>query len=183
MKSIKLASFNNDWYKPGSKLKIIVWYFVNIAFMRNPLFPFSSLKVFLLKMFGASIGRNVLIKPSVSVKYPWKLKIDDNVWIGEHVWIDNLAEVIIENDVCVSQGALLLCGNHNFKKSTFDLIVGEIHLEEGVWIGAKSIVCGGVKCKSHSILSVNSVASKNLDAFTIYRGNPAIEVAKRVISE
>jgi putative colanic acid biosynthesis acetyltransferase WcaF len=77
----------------------------------------------------------------------------------------------------------LLCGNHDFKKSTFDLIIGEIHLEEGVWIGAKALVWPGVTCKSHAVLSVESVASKNLEPFTIYRGNPAVKVRNRVIEK
>ncbi len=182
MKKVDLSTFNNSWYQPGSKIKIIFWYFVNILFLQNPLLPFSGLKIFLLKLFGAKIGRNVLIKQSIRVKYPWKLQIGNNVWIGEDVWIDNLDDVVIGDNVCLSQGAMLLCGNHNFKKTTFDLIVGKIILEEGTWIGAKSVVCGGITCSSHSVLSVNSVASKNLNSYTIYRGNPAKEVAKRNIS-
>ena len=77
---------------------------------------------------------------------------------------------------------MLLCGNHNYKKTTFDLVTKPIIIEDGVWIGAKSIVTGGVICKSHSILSVNSVASSNLDEYTIYRGNPAEKVKTREIN-
>jgi putative colanic acid biosynthesis acetyltransferase WcaF len=101
------------------------------------------------------------------------------VWIGENVWIDNLGKVTIGNNVCISQGALLLCGNHNYKKSTFDLIVGEIHLEEGVWVGAKSVVCPGVTLKSHAILTVGSVATTSLESYTINQGNPAVKIRER----
>ena len=65
------------------------------------------------------------------------------------------------SNVCISQGATLLCGNHNFKKPGFDLIIDEIIVEDGVWIGAKSIVCPGVTLKSHSILTVGSVANES----------------------
>ena len=81
---------------------------------------------FLLRLFGAKIGKKVIIRPSVKVTYPWKLSIGDYSWIGEDVWIDNLEQVIIGSNVCISQGAMLLCGNHNYKKVTFDLIIGEI---------------------------------------------------------
>jgi putative colanic acid biosynthesis acetyltransferase WcaF len=63
------------------------------------------------------------------------------------------------------------------------MIVGEIYLEKGSWIGAKSVVCGGVKCKSHSVLAVNSVTSKDLNPYTIYQGNPAKEIRTRIITE
>ena len=98
-----------------------------------------------------------------------------------HEWLDNLAKVSIGNNVCISQGALLLCGNHNYKKSTFDLIVGEITIEDGAWVGAQSVVCPGVKMKSHSILSVGSVASSDLDEYCIYKGIPAEKVRERSI--
>ena len=122
-----------------------------------------------------------MIKPQVLIKYPWFLEVGDYVWIGEMVWIDNLVKVSIGNNVCISQGAMLLTGNHDYTKSTFDLMVGEIHLEEGVWIGAKSVVCPGVRAKSHAVLAVNSVATKSMAAYTVFQGNPAQEVRKRVI--
>ena len=136
----------------------------------------------LLKIFGAKIGKGLVLKPSVNIKYPWNLIIGENCWIGENVWIDNLDRVTISNNVCLSQGSMLLCGNHDYNKSTFDLITGEIKLKDGVWVGAKSIVCPGTTLEMNSVLSVNSVASKNLKKNGIYRGNPAILVSFRKIS-
>ena len=175
-----LSTYNNNWYQPGGKLKILLWYFVNVLFFINPLNPVSSIKVFLLKLFGAKIGAGVVIKPGVNIKYPWLLTIGDYSWIGEKVWIDNLAQVTIGKHACISQEAMLLCGNHNYKKSTFDLMVGEIIIKDGAWIGAKSVVCPGVTVQSHAILTVNSVATKTLEANYIYQGNPAIQTRKRV---
>jgi len=178
-----LNKFNNNWYKPGATgLKIVLWYFTNLGFFTSRWLPDSGFKVFLLRTFGAKIGTGVIIKPAVNIKYPWKLIIGNNVWIGEQVWLDNLENVEIGNDVCISQGAMLLCGNHNYKKISFDLIVGKIILEEGVWIGAQTVVCPGVVCKSHSLLTVGSVATQTLEAYTIYQGNPAKAIRKRVIS-
>jgi putative colanic acid biosynthesis acetyltransferase WcaF len=176
-----LSKYDNSWYHPGKKVVCIVWYFVNVLFFISHIIPLSGLKIWLLQLFGAKVGCGVVIKPGVNIKYPWKLVIGDYSWIGEDVWIDNLAQVTIGSNVCISQGAMLLTGNHNYKKSTFDLDVGDILLEDGVWIGAFSIVCPGVKCQSHAVLSVNSVATKKLEPYTIYQGNPARKVRKRVI--
>ena len=177
----ELNKYDNSWYKPAGKIKSLVWYYTNIFFLVNKCIPFSSLKVFLLKMFGATIGQGVVIKPGVNIKYPWFLTVGDYSWIGEDVWIDNLTEVKIGANCCISQGAMLLCGNHNFKKTTFDLIVKPITLEDGVWIGAKTTVCPGVTAKSHSVLTVGSILSQDMDSCTIYRGNPATAVKKRII--
>ena len=136
-----------------------------------------------MRLFGAKIGKGVVIKPAVNIKYPWFLTIGDNSWVGENVWIDNLGKVEIGSNVCISQGALLLCGNHDYKKTGFDLIVGDILLEDGVWIGAKAIVTGNVVCKSHAILTAGSITSKDLEAYSIYRGNPAEFVRERKMND
>ncbi|MBA3972083.1 MAG: colanic acid biosynthesis acetyltransferase WcaF [Bacteroidetes bacterium] len=181
MNRTDLSSFNNTWFKPGGNaLKRLCWYFTN-AIWFNSAFPVSRFKVFLLRLFGAKIGKGVVIKPRVNIKYPWKLSLGNNVWIGEEVWIDNLGNVTIGDSVCLSQGAMLLCGNHDYKKQTFDLVVRDIVLEDGVWIGAKATVCPGMTCHSHSVLAVGSVATSNLEAYKIYQGNPATIVRERKI--
>ncbi|MGC6413884.1 MAG: WcaF family extracellular polysaccharide biosynthesis acetyltransferase [Bacteroidia bacterium] len=175
-------TFNNDWYNSGaSKLKMLLWYFINVLFFLNPLNPISSIKVFFLRLFGAKIGKGVLIKPSVNIKYPWKLTIGDHTWLGEKVWIDNLGKVDIGSNVCISQGALILCGNHDYRSSKFELIVGDIIIENGCWIGANATVCPGVVMFSHSVLSVNSVASKDCQPYSINKGNPAENIRAREI--
>ncbi|HXB45292.1 MAG TPA: WcaF family extracellular polysaccharide biosynthesis acetyltransferase, partial [Puia sp.] len=163
MKEVNNASYRTTIDIGASRPKQIIWYFVNIFFFKNSLNVFSGIKIFLLKLFGAKLGRGVVIKPSVNIKYPWKLQMGSYSWIGEEVWIDNLSDVIIGNNVTLSQGALLLTGSHDHTKQTFDFISSPIILEDGVWIGTKAIVFGGVICKSHSILGMNSVAEKNLE--------------------
>jgi putative colanic acid biosynthesis acetyltransferase WcaF len=177
-----LAAYDNSWFNAGAgKLKIFLWYIVNALFFINPLNPSSKLKIFLLRLFGAQVGTGVVIKPSVNIKYPWKLSVGNFTWIGEKVWIDNLELVSIADNCCLSQGCMLLTGNHNYRKSTFDLIALPITLESGSWIGAFAIVCPGVTVKSHAVLSVNSVASATLDSYSVYKGNPAVIIKEREI--
>ena len=181
MKKTELKEFDNTSYQPGSMAKRSLWYVVNVLFF-NTSVPFpNSLKRMLLRIFGAKIGKGVILKPKVNIKYPWMLGVGNHSWIGEGVWIDNLGHVEIGANCCLSQGVMLLCGNHNFSVSGFDLTVEEITLEEGVWLGAKSTVTQGVTCYSHSVLTVGSVASKNLEAYSINRGNPAEKIKSRVI--
>lgn len=176
-----LSKYNNDWYKRGgSTFKQVCWYIVSYIFV-NSAYPNSAFKVFLLRLFGAKIGKNVTIKPSVHIKFPWNLRIGNNVWIGEKAWIDNLGLVVLHDNSCISQGAMLLCGNHHYKKVAFDLIVGNITVEEGAWVGAKCVVCPGVKIGSHSVLTVSSVAVSRLEPWGIYQGNPAVKIKERII--
>ena len=177
-----LSSYNNSPFNPGgSAIKRLVWFYVNAVFLKSSLVPSSGLKVFLLRLFGAKIGKNVTIKPGVNVKYPWHLNIGSQTWIGENVWIDCLVPVTIGNNVCVSQGAVLLTGSHDYKRTTFNLITSGFVLEDGVWIGAGAMVNLGVIAASHSVLTSGSVATKDLEPYSIYQGNPAVKIRERVI--
>lgn len=182
MKQVDLSRFTGEYFsKEANIIKISIWFVLNSLFFKSSLFQITKCKVFLLKLFGAKIGKGIVIKNNVNIKFPWKLVIGDNCWIGENVWIDNLDHVKIGNNVCLSQGALLLTGNHDYSDISFEYRNDSIILEDGVWIGAKAVVCPGVVCKSHSILAVGSVATKKLNEYEIYQGNPAVYIRKRVI--
>ncbi len=176
-----LSVYDNSWYQPGSGIKRGLWYFCNLLFLNNYWFPLGSVKRWLLRVFGAKIGKGVVIKPKVNIKYPWFLKVGDHCWIGERVWIDNLDRVEIGNHVCLSQGALIISGNHDFKIEGFDLMLKPIHIDDGAWIGARSMVTQGVNVGSHAVLSAGSVATSALEPYGIYRGNPATLVNTRTI--
>jgi putative colanic acid biosynthesis acetyltransferase WcaF len=147
----------------------------------NSWLPGSAWRVGILRLFGASIGRGVVIKPHVRVKFPWKLKIGDHSWIGESVWIDNLAEVSIGSNCCISQGAYLCTGSHRWDKATFDLETWPIVIEDQCWVGAMAKVAPGVRMEEGAMLAMGSLTTSNLDAWQIFNGAPAAGLKKREI--
>jgi len=181
LSQVNLKNYNNDWFVAGSKIKIILWTLVSALFFRTSLPVPSVIKVAILKIFGTNIGAGVVIKPNVNIKYPWKLSVGEHSWIGEDVWIDNLDIVNIGDNCCLSQGCYLLTGNHDFTASTFDLMISEINIKNEAWVGAKSTICPGITLEEGSILTVGSIATKKLDAFGIYQGNPAVKIKQRII--
>lgn len=186
MNNVQLHTYDNAAYRLQSRKSLflrVVWYLVNILCFKNPIWVFNDSKVSLLRLFGATVGRGVVIKPDVNIKYPWLLSIGDHSWIGERVWIDNLCKVSIGSNVCISQGAMLLTGNHDYTSRTFDLMPGEIVLDEGVWIGAQALVCPGVTAHSHAVLAAGSVATRSMEAYMIHQGNPAQPIRQRVIKD
>lgn len=181
MKTTDLSSFTTGNFDKGAGfIKQTLWYFTNALFVRASWNPFMGIKIALLKAFGAKIGKGLVIKNNVCIKFPWKITIGDNVWLGEYAWIDNLDYVTIGNNVCISQGALLLTGNHDYTRSSFDYRNAPIKIEDGAWIGAKTVVCPGVIVNSHAILTVGSIATKSMEEYGIYQGNPAKLIRKRI---
>lgn len=178
-----LSKYNNNWFNPGrSFITRSLWFVTNSLFLISSLQPSSKIRIFFLRLFGAKVGKGVVIKPNVNIKYPWNLTIGDFTWIGERVWIDSLTSVNIGSNCCLSQGVTIITGNHNYKLSTFDLIVNPVIIEDGAWLGAGAMVTDGVTCGSHSVLTAGSVTSKNLEHYFIYRGNPAEKIRERVIN-
>lgn len=175
-----LSLYDNSPYSPGrSRLVALLWFLVGLPLVRFQLQPLSSLRCFLLRIFGASIGVGVVIKPGVRVKYPWHLSIGANSWIGEDVWIDNLTSVTLGANVCISQGVYLCTGNHDWSDPAFGLEVKPITVEDGSWIGARALVCPGVHVGRCAVAAAGSVVTRNIPAFEIHGGNPAGFVRRR----
>lgn len=184
MNRMRLADFNNSWYQPGrSRLWQAAWFFLGAPVLRCSFLPSSGLRVRLLRLFGAKVGNGVVVKPGVRVKYPWRLLIGNDCWLGEDCWIDNLTTVQLGNDVCISQGAYLCTGNHDWSDPAFGLIVEPIFLEDGAWAGARSTLAPGVVLGTNAIAAAASFVAKSIPANEIHAGNPAQLVRRREIKE
>ena len=163
--------------------KQLLWYFFGSPIVRSYLIPFSGLKVNILRWFGAEIGHGVRIKTGVRIKFPWRLIIQDFVWIGEDAWLDNLDLITIESHCCISQGVYLCTGNHDWSDRNFALRTAPIYLESGCWIAARATIAAGVRVGEGAVLGLGSVATRSLEPMTIYSGNPAIAIKLRKIRE
>ncbi|HTQ54356.1 MAG TPA: WcaF family extracellular polysaccharide biosynthesis acetyltransferase [Bryobacteraceae bacterium] len=170
---------NSEYQKGRSALVQALWYFTGLPLLRSHLVPISRLKCAVLRLFGAKIGRGVYIKPGVRVKFPWYLTVGDFCWLGEDLWIDNLAAVEIESDVCISQGAYLCTGNHDWTTPNMKLFRRPIRIESGSWIGARAILCPGVVIGSGSVIAAGSVVTREIGPYQVWAGNPAVYVRER----
>lgn len=178
---MKLNEFQKMDFVGAPKWRWALWLMLGSYFVESRIFCCSCLKVFVLRLFGAQVGGRCVIKPRVRIKLPWKLKVGNDVWLGEGVWIDNIDHVEIGNDVCISQDAYLCTGNHDWSRVDFKLTAKPIQIENQVWIGARTSVGPGVIVKDGAVLTLGSVAVSNLDPMMIYTGNPAKPVTARKI--
>ncbi len=182
MSKVQLSQFDNSWYRPGrSRWWQAAWFFVGLPLLRFSAIPFSGMRVCLLRWFGASIGEGAVIKPGVRIKYPWHFRAGDNCWLGEDCWIDNLAPVELGDDVCISQGAYLCTGNHDWSDPHFGLIPGPITLGNGSWVGARALLAPGVSLGDSAVAAAGSVVTKSIPAGEIHAGNPAVFARRRSI--
>lgn len=178
---VDLSTYRQGDYDPGSLLRRVFWYVISLVFFEN-LIPWpQGLKASLLRCFGAEVGTGLVIKPRVRIKFPWKLRIGEHTWLGEDLWIDNVAPVRLGSHVCLSQGVALFTGNHDRSLPSFDLIEGPIRIDDGAWIGARAMLCPGTVVETLAVLNAGGVGKGRLEASGIYGGNPAERIGTREI--
>lgn len=184
MSRVQLKNYDNSWFDPGrTALWRALWFFLGLPVLRSQLIPSSGLRVGLLRLFGASIGSGVVIKMGVRVKYPWHLIVGEDTWIGEDVWIDDLTAVRIGSNCCLSQGAYLCTGNHDWSDPHFGLVIAPITMEDGSWAGARSILAPGSVLGEGAVAAAGSLIAGRIPAYEIHAGNPAVFVKKRRLRE
>ena len=138
-------------------------------------FPGTIWRKLILILFGAKIGKSIRLSPGIKIKMPWRLYIGDYSWIGEDVWIDNLSNVKIGDNVCISQGVYFCTGNHNFKKKSFDLICKPIIIDSESWIGSKVIIGPGNKIGRGSVIKMGSIITKDIPPQSILTQSQTIK--------
>jgi len=156
-----------------------LWYLTKILFFRSKLPYPSFFKASLLRIFGAKVGKNTIIKPNTNIHFPWKLKMGDNVWLGEEVFILNFEPITVGNNVCISQRSFLCGGNHDYKTPSMDYRNGPIVLMDGCWIGATSFVGPGVTVGLDTVIVAGSVVTSDVDSNLVCRIYPEAFQKKR----
>lgn len=172
--TVDLSQFRNDGFDPGRSWVVrVAWFVLGLPLLRCPLIPSTAFRRFLLGAFGAEIGQGVVMQQPFRVKYPWNLRTGNHCWFGEDCWIDNLVPVTIGNNVCISQGAYLCTGNHDWSDPAFPLVVRSIRLDDGAWVGARSSIGPGVVVGECAVVGLGAIVHKSVPPFEIHAGNPA----------
>lgn len=136
---------------------------------------------FLLRMFGAEVGKNVNIYPSAKIYMPWNLKIGEFSSIGEWALIYNLGEIEIGKSVTISHKAQLCSGTHDYKNASLPLIKKRIYICDYVWICTEAFIGPGCVIGKGSVVGAKSVVVKNVGNWGVFVGNPARFIKKREI--
>ncbi len=160
-----------------------LWYVVKcLVFLSALPYP-SPFKCALLRLFGARVGRGVVLKPRINIHFPWKLSIGDFAWIGEETFILNFEPIAIGSHCCVSQRVFLCTGNHDYRQPHMAFRNRPIVLADGAWVGAQAFIGPGVTIESEAVVTAGSVATRSLPPEMICSGNPCRPLRHRWTGE
>jgi putative colanic acid biosynthesis acetyltransferase WcaF len=167
-------------WSPGRSWPVrTLWFCLGSPLLAARWLPGSLWRVALLRMFGARIGTGCRLKPGVRVQLPWRLEVGEHCWLGEHAWFDNLAPISLGDRVCVSQGAYLCTGNHDFRSPGFEQRLGAIHVGNDAWIAARAVLAPGTVVGDGAVVALAAVVGGAVPEGVIVRGNPAVVVGQR----
>lgn len=160
---------------------ILLWWLVQaIVFPLTP-HSFHAPRVALLRLFGAKIGRGVIIRPTARFTYPWKVSIGNYSWIGDDVVLYSLDQIEIGEHCVISQKSYLCTGSHDIQDPAFSLKTAPIKLGNGVWVATDCFIAPGVHIGANTVIGARSNVFKNIPAQSVCWGNPCIPRYPRLV--
>lgn len=149
-----------------------IWWLVDFfLFKPSPQFMYGWRR-FLLRVFGAKIGKKVILRPSCQITYPWKLEIGDYSWIGDEVVLYSLGKIKIGSNTIISQRSYLCTGSHDHKRKNFPIYVKPIVIHDSCWLAADVFVAPGVEVVEEVVVGARSSVFKSIFEKGVYKGNP-----------
>lgn len=157
-----------------------LWWIVQGTFFRmSPQFLYGF-RNFLLRLFGAKIGKKVIIRPTVRITYPWKVSIGDYSWIGDDVVLYSLGEIEIGKNVVISQKSYICSASHDYLKSDFPIFAKKSTIEDECWLATDVFVSPGITIGEGSVIGSRSSVYKDIPSNKVCVGSPAKIIRERI---
>ncbi|WP_142251739.1 putative colanic acid biosynthesis acetyltransferase [Bradyrhizobium sp. UNPF46] len=167
-------------FRGRSGLIVLLWQSVQQTLFALSPQPAYAWRRWLLRLFGAEVGQGVLVRPTVRVTYPWKVKLGNHCWIGDNAELYSLGPITIGNNAVVSQRSYLCAATHDYKDIIFPLTAQPILIEHEAWVAADCFVAPGVTIGAGAIVGARSTVLRDVAPGTIVAGYPAVFKAKRM---
>ena len=160
-------------FRGKSAIMVQLWWIVQSMFFRLSPQVLYGWRRFLLRCFGAKIGKNVIIRPSAQITYPWKVSIGDNSWIGDDVVLYSLGEIEIGSNTVISQRSYICTGSHHYNSENFEIYSKKISIGNKCWLAADVYVAPSVIIGDFTVVGARSSVFKDLPSNKVCKGNPA----------
>ena len=168
-------------FRGRSTVVVQLWWLVQSTLFRgSPQFAYSFRR-WLLRLFGAQVGRGVVIRPSVTITYPWKVTMGDYAWVGDNVVLYSLGEIEIGADAVVSQSSYLCAADHDYTDPSFPIRSRKITIGPAAWVAADVFVAPGVTIGRAAVIGARSSVFADMPAGMVCFGYPCKPVKQRVM--
>lgn len=167
------ASRLPEGFRGRSAVFVQIWWIAQAILVHGSPQVLYGWRRLVLRLFGARIGQDVRIRPSVRITYPWKVAIGDHSWIGDNVELYSLGPITIGSNAVVSQGSYLCGGTHDHRDPTFRISGLPVTVEDEAWVAAQVFVAPGVTIGRGAVVGARSVVLADVPAGMVAAGHPA----------
>ncbi len=167
-------------FRGRSGLVVQLWWMTDFFFFKLSPQIMYGWRRFLLRLFGAKIGKNVIIRPTVTITYPWKVTIGDDSWIGDNAELYSLGEIEIGSNVVISQKSYLCAASHEYDKEDFPIFAQKITIEDECWLATDVYVAPGVTIGKGTVVGARSSVFHDLPSSKVCVGSPAKIIKDRI---
>lgn len=170
-------------FRGGSALKVQLWWLVQATLFRaSPQFAYGFRR-WLLRLYGARIGAGVLVRPTATITYPWKVVVEDGAWIGDNVVLYSLGDIHIGRNAVISQRSYVCAADHDFQRRAFPIRARPVHIADQTWIGTDVFIGPGVSIGCAAVIGARSSVFTNMPPEMVCFGSPCRAVKARVMAD
>ncbi len=160
-------------FRGRSAAMVQLWWIAQVLLVHASPQVLYGWRRFVLRLFGARIGHDVRVRPSVRITYPWKLEIGDHSWVGDNVELYSLGPIRIGRNAVVSQGSYLCGGTHDHRDPSFPIIAHPVVVEDEAWVASQVFIAPGVTIGRGAVVGARSLVLADVPAGMIAAGHPA----------
>lgn len=175
-------TFNGPSFSLKNRVGRVVWAIIYLLFFRFSLRPFHSYRAFLLRLFGAKVGKGVHVYPGVKIWAPWNLELDDQAGVGNGAILYSQGKILIGKKAIISQGAHLCTGTHDYTKRGHPLVTAPIVVSDNAWVAAEAFIHPGITIGEGAVIGARSVVTKNMPAWMVCAGHPCKPIKERILN-
>ena len=163
-----LSEFVGTKHNFSRTVRLILW--ITLQSLQSNRLVTNRLRIAILRLSGAKIGMNAVLRCRIRIHFPWNLEIGDDCWIGEEVWFINHEKIKIGSNVCISQRSIICSGGHNYRSASLEYAHKPIEIKDGAWVCLDAKVLPGVTIGECSVVSAGEVARKSVPDYSMLVG-------------
>lgn len=168
-----------DSFRGRNRWVLQLWQFVESTFFRHSPWIANDFRCWILRCFGAKIGKKVVVRPTVKIPYPWKITIGDYSWVGEDVVLYSLAHIYIGSNTVISQRSYLCAGYHDYQSLRFEVLGDPVVIADQVWIATDVFIAPGVTVGKGTVVGARSSVFQSMPEYKICIGSPCRPIKDR----
>lgn len=178
--NINMDTRRGPSFSMSNRLARVAWGLVECTLFRWSPRPLHAWRAFLLRLFGARVGRNVHVYPGVRIWAPWNLAIGNDTGCASGTILYSQGKINLGNRVVVSQGAHLCTGTHDYNTCGFPLRTRPITVGDDAWIAAEAFIHPGIRIGCGTVIGARAVVTADMPDWTVCAGHPCQPLKPRI---